>query len=186
LGRNVELTNNSAGSRVAGKILLHEYLRWKMKYVPVQEREVYDEEVALWNLRNYGETGYKNYLAKFVPDNLEDNIPKLQIFDCCPLLIDAIKAATYQKSTADGKLKEDIAEFDGDDPLDGIRYMLDECDRYFNESVTEFERLQAREKIVKEFEANQDYNFLFRKAQALEAIDKSRIHPIARYRHRHA
>jgi len=184
LGRSVELTNNSPGSRVAGKILLHEYLRWKPKYVPVHEQEIYDEEVAMWNLRNYGETGYRNYLMKFQKSVEEDNLPRLQIFEECQLLINAIKACTYEKSGADGVKKEDVAEFDGDDPYDGIRYMLDECDRYFNESTSEFEKLQAHEKIIKEFEANQDYNFLFRKAQALEALDRARVRPIARYKHR--
>src|SRR5690606_37120952 len=60
LGRPIELTLNSPGSRIAGKMLVHEYLRWKQKpQVPPQDLPVYSEEYAMWLLRNKGLHDYK-------------------------------------------------------------------------------------------------------------------------------
>jgi len=104
LGRPIELTLNSPGSRIAGKMLVHEYLRWKQKpQVPPQDLPVYSEEYAMWLLRNKGLHDYKQYLALLDPPEEETNLPKLHIFrcdegvhdghpNCCPIMIDAIKA----------------------------------------------------------------------------------------------
>src|SRR6185369_8326662 len=104
----VELSNNSPGSRVAGKILVHEYLRWVPKHVNTRDTPEYSEEYASWVLRNKGIKEYKNYLATFHAQQAETDLPKLQIFcceqdthvghvDCCPLLIEAIRSASYAK-----------------------------------------------------------------------------------------
>jgi len=114
----------------------------------------------------------------------ETNLPKLQIFDKSPegldinLLPEAIKACTYSKTNV-----EDIAEFDGDDPVDTIRYMVDEADRYFGESETEMEKIKKREKLVMEFEATQDWNKLFMRARAIEKNDNP-IRAVSRYHQR--
>jgi phage terminase large subunit len=45
LGCSIELSTNSAGSRVAGKMQVHEYLRWKAKpVIPPDEMPIYSEE----------------------------------------------------------------------------------------------------------------------------------------------
>lgn len=178
LERSVILTSNTPGSRVAGKLLLHEYLRWTQKYIPESVKPIYDETVALWTLRNYGDLAYKDYLAKFAPVVSETNLPKLQIFDCCPLLIDAILSCVYDKTNP-----EDVAEWDGDDPYDGIRYIVDEVDKYYSESEFEFKKLEARDAVAKEFEQNQDWNQLFRRSMALERANKEFNRPVGRYRH---
>ena len=88
LGTSIELSNNSPGSRVAGKILIHEYLRWKTRYVQSEELPVYNEEQAMWILRNRGMIEYKSYMKSFDAQGPETNIPKLQIFkDACPVLV---------------------------------------------------------------------------------------------------
>lgn len=148
LKRPIELTNNQPGSRVAGKLLLHEYLRWKVKVAHEQTSITnYDEERAQWLLRNRGIKEYESYLASFLPPEIESNLPKLQIFNTCPLLITAIKTCTYAKPGKDGKPVEDVAEFEGDDPYDGIRYIVDAAERYFEDSASEFEVVKRREEI---------------------------------------
>ena len=98
LGISIELSNNTPGSRVSGKILIHEYLRWKPKFVPESEIPQYNEEHAMWLLRNRGMIEYKSYMNSLNPSEPEMNLPKLQIFkDMCPVLVNAIKACSYDK-----------------------------------------------------------------------------------------
>jgi hypothetical protein len=169
LERGVQLTTNSAGSRIASKALLHEYLRWELTYTPTKELEPYNEELAMWILRNHGDAGYQSYKRRFVAQTTENNTPKLQIFDKSPegkpitLLPEAIKSCVYDKVNP-----EDVAEFDGDDPYDNIRYVVDTVDKFFDEAETEFKTIQARQELVEQFNNTQDWNQLFRKAQALE------------------
>jgi hypothetical protein len=185
LGRGVDLTTNTPGSRVAGKSQLHEYLRWETLHVPIKELEPYDEELAMWILRNHGDAGYKSYKRRFVTSSPEEVLPKLQIFDESPegkpitLLPEAIKSCNYDKTNP-----EDVAEFDGDDPYDNIRYVVDTVDKYFEESAEEFKTVQAREQLVQHFEETQDWNALFRQAQALEKVQNVGTQAVARYHHR--
>lgn len=172
LGMSVELSDNSSGKRIAGKLLLHEYLRWKPKYVPEKEKIEYNELHAAWLYRNKGLREYENYLRLFEPPKGEENIPKLQIFDGeCPLLVNAIKSCVYAKSV-DGIPNEDVAEFDGDDPYDTIRYACDAADRFFNEAEKDFTRLQAQEVIIKKLEETQDWTAYYRESAKLEKSGK--------------
>jgi hypothetical protein len=109
LDYNVDLTDNSAGSRVAGKQLIHEYLRWKEKYRPERPIAEYDDNHAAWLMRNRGMVEYQKYLDGFKPDERENNLPKLLIFNTCPLVSTAIKACSYNKNRP-----EDVAEPDRD------------------------------------------------------------------------
>lgn len=181
LDQPIELSNNIAGSRVAGKMLLHEYLRWKPKPImPASEMPAYNEERALWLLRNKPLTEYKSYLEMFNPPEEEKNIPKLQIFccaddkheghpNCCPVMIDAIKACNYDKKASSGKPAEDVAEFDGDDPYDDIRYAIDTAENYFNEASEEFERVKREATIIAQLNATQDWTAFYRNQRTLEA-----------------
>lgn len=184
LNREVELSNNSPGSRVAGKMLLHEYLRWKQKYIPPKEIGLYDDEKAQWILRNRGNREYASYLSSFIPQEPESNLPKLIIFNdpkqpdrSCPLLINAIKSAVYSKTNP-----QDVAEFPGDDPYDGIRYLVDAAERYFNESVSEFEKVKKQEELIAKLRNTNDMTAFYRNSRMLEA--KTSIRPVSRY-HRH-
>ena len=187
IGRGIELSNNSPGSRVAGKILLHEYLRWKPKpVIPPSEMPTYSEEYAMWLLRNKGMIDYKAYLALFDPPEEETNIPKLQIFcceetdhtghpNCCPIMIDAIKACSYDKKTKDGKPAEDVAEFDGDDPYDDIRYAVDKAERYFDEAGREFAKIQRQEQLTQALQHSQDFTAFYRNMNTLEAQPQMQV-----------
>jgi hypothetical protein len=179
LGRTIELTSNTPGSRVAGKQLIHEYLRWKPKPIiaklPIQQ---FSEEKAMQILRNYGQEQYESYLDSFTPQQEETNIPKLQIFKSCSVLIEAIKACSYDK-----KKVEDIAEFDGDDPIDGLRYIVDAAEAYFEEAREEFEQVKKHQDIIARLNSTQDFTAFYRNMLGLEA-EMDNYTPVARYHHR--
>lgn len=178
LGREVYLTGNKAGSRVAGKMMIHEYLRWKPKPVmPASEKPVYNEFHAMQLLRLQGEKAYHAYLDIFREPEPEINIPKLQIFKTCNVVIEAIKQCVYDK-----KRIEDIAEFDGDDPIDGLRYLVDAASEYERDAKQEMEKLQKQEHFDKLLLVSGDQSSYYRNMRQLESSSK-RIQGIRRYRH---
>ena len=180
LGMPIELSSSGPGSRIAGKMLVHEYLRWKQKpMLPPHDMPVYSEEYAMWVLRNKGLEEYKAYLKVFDPPEEENNLPKIQFFccheadheghpNCCPMMIDAIRACSYDKKTKEGKPAEDVAEFDGDDPYDDLRYALDSAERFFNEATTKFTKIQKQEIITRALQNNHDWTAYYRNMKQLE------------------
>jgi len=182
LGVPIDLSDNSPGRRIAGKLLLHEFLRWKQKYVPKKEKIEFNELHAQWLYRNKGVREYQAYLELFQPPTEEASIPKLQILDGkCPLLINAIKSCVYAKSS-DGIPNEDVAEFDGDDPYDTIRYACDAADKYFAEAAEDFKRLEQQSIIVANLQRTQDWTAYYREASRLETGGK--LMPVTRYKRR--
>lgn len=181
LGRALQLTSNSHGSRIAGKQLLHEYLRWKPKPIPKQEQLEYNHDHAQWILRNKGEEGYRLYLRQFEPPPSEDNLPRLQIFNHCIQLRNAIKACVYAKNVGD-KPAEDVKQFDGDDPYDGVRYILDEADKYFQDSLYEQKKLDDHSRVLAQLAKTNDMTAFYRNMRVLEAKDK--MTPVSRYHFR--
>jgi hypothetical protein len=189
LGVEVELSNNSPGSRVTGKMLVHEYLRWKTVRVPQSEMPVYDEDYAMQILRIRGLTEYKRYLSIFDAPEEETNIPKLQIFccdadehighpNCCPLMPAAIKACSYAKPKGN-KVAEDVAEFNGDDPYDDLRYACDTAERYFEEAAQEFETVKKQEKLNQQLSTDHDWTAYYRNMRKAES--EIEIGPVRRY-----
>lgn len=164
LGRPIDLTDNSQGSRIAGKQLVHEYLRWKPKHQFLRQKtQQYSEETAMWILRNRGMKEYKSYLDSFDEPEIESNLPKLQIFDTCRVLIEAIKACSYDK-----KKIEDIAQFEGDDPIDALRYLVDSADNYFDSAEGEFKVIQKREQLAAKLKESGDWTAFYRNMSDLE------------------
>ena len=183
LGTPIELSNNSPGSRVSGKILIHEYLRWKPKFAPIGEIPTYNEEHAMWILRNRGMNEYKSYMHSFDQQDPETNIPKLQIFaEACPVLVGAIKACSYDKPKGN-KPAEDIAEFEGDDPIDGLRYLVDAAESYFDDANTEFKKVQVQQELINRLSTSNDWTAFYRNMSKVESDSDDSIKPIARYRH---
>src|SRR5690606_35581793 len=64
--------------RIAGKNLLHEYLRWEER--PVPDEEAFDYELANWIRFNKGEQEYLRYINLFKKKEPEI-LPKLLFFD---------------------------------------------------------------------------------------------------------
>lgn len=183
LGRSIELSINNHGTRLAGQTLVHEYLRWApKKLIPVEEMPVFDNDYAMWLQRNKSPQDYQNYMQLFEdPEDEAQYLPKLQIFkcndddhnheghpDCCPLMIDAIKACSYDKPT-DDKPAEEVAEFAGDDPYDTLRYGVDTADKYFKEAAKEFERIQRQQRIIDALQNTKDWTAYYRNMRTLEA-----------------
>jgi hypothetical protein len=193
LGRSVDLSNNSPGSRVAGKMNVHEYLRWQPKpVIPPSEMPIYSEEHAFWLLRNKGLETYKAYLAIFETPEPETSIPKLQIFrcsekqhdghpNCCPLMIESIKACSYDKPK-NNIPAEDVMEFEGDDPYDDLRYACDTANRYFEESSEEFERIKREAAIIAQLNHTQDFTAFYRNMRTIEAGVS--VAPVSRFHRR--
>jgi hypothetical protein len=182
LGTSVELSNNTPGSRIAGKLLIHEYLRWQPKLINATEIPLYNEEYAMWIHRNRGLAEYKAYLKSFEPVEPELNLPKLQIFKGCDILVEAIKACSYDKPKGN-KPAEDIAEFEGDDPIDGLRYLVDAAEGFFDDSNQEFKRIQAQEALVNKLNTTQDWTAFYRNMSRVENESDDSIKPVSRYRH---
>lgn len=177
LGRQIGLSNNSPGSRVATKMLLHEYFRWKVKPIPVEMNYKFDPDLADWINRNKTPYEYRRYLEQFIEQKVETNLPKVQIFKSCPLLINAIKSCVYDKNNP-----QDVAEFAGDDPYDGFRYLVDASDKYFEESANEFSRIEAQQKIVDDLrEEAIDMTMFYRRARLIESNEELDV-PVRRYR----
>lgn len=182
LGRPIELTTALPGSRVSGKLLVHEYLRWQPKPAKAKyDIKEYSEERAMWILRNKGMDDYKAYLLLFDEPELETNLPKLQIFNTCPVLVEAIKACSYDK-----KKIEDIAEFEGDDPIDGLRYMVDAAEQYFELASDEFRKFQKQEEYLERVVRTQDWTAFYRNMRTLESSGSDAAYKPVRMIHRRA
>ncbi len=189
LGMPIDLSINSHGSRVAGKMLIHEYLRWKPKPVmPVGELPAYSEQHAMWLLRNKTQEEYNAYLRVFAPPEEEKNIPRLIIFrcdeddheghpNCCPVMIDSIKACNYDNKPSNGKAVEDVAEFEGDDPYDDLRYAVDSAEGYFALASEEFKRALKQASLIEQLKNTQDYTAFYRNARTIEAADTPKMIP---------
>src|SRR5207244_2878058 len=110
-------SENSPGSRVATLQIVHDFLRWEKRPNLKAKGELYLIDKAQEIYRKYGPEALESYKRQFIDEPEEQNIPILQIFDTCKILIDTIPMAIYDETNT-----EDIAEFDGDDPLDDLRY----------------------------------------------------------------
>jgi hypothetical protein len=105
--------------RIGGRLLVHEYLRWKPRpprYVPPNG---YDQLIHNRIFRMQGSKAAEEYKNLFKPDRPETNLPKLQIFNTCKAVIDVLPVCVF-----DEKRPEDVQNFDGDDAYDGLRYLL--------------------------------------------------------------
>lgn len=105
--------------RISGKILVQDYLRWETKPNEPKDLPTYDHELANRILRISGMDGYNKYLESLRPKEDEKDLPRLQIFETCPELIECITSCMIDEDNP-----EDVAEFDGDDPYDCVRYLL--------------------------------------------------------------
>ena len=117
--------------RLGGKTLLQEYIRWRPKAPKEMPEESFDNDKAQWLLRWKGMSAYNAYLDSYVPEKGEENLPKLQVFENCTELRKCIPLCVYNQQKGD---VEDVAEFDGDDPYDALRYGIKSVDRYINMS----------------------------------------------------
>ena len=174
LNRAVDLTDNNPGTRISSKMLMHEYFRWKPKYVPSFMQKDYNDEHAMWLLRNRGVEEYQSYLDSFRPYKEETNLPKFLCFNTCKLFINSIKSCVYDQTHT-----QDVAEFNGDDPYDAGRYLIDAADRYFNEAINEKKKLDDRNKLDEALRKTGDMTAFYRESKKLDNTVNMR--PIRRF-----
>lgn len=159
----------SDSDRMSGKLLLHEYLRWqphRAQYVPPAG---YNEELFLKITRFYGEEKAKEYVRMFAAPKPELNLPKFQIFNTCTGIINVIPSCVHAHDKGTGKKKEDVEEFNGDDPYDGTRYLIKRAHRYMYESKELFLEKKKLANIMTEFEQGGDMTHLYRRMEKYEA-----------------
>lgn len=178
-GMNPVNSKNSPGTRVSTLQTVQEFLRWEQK----PERkidEIYDHGRAREILEQFGETGLKKYMDYFKPYEPEHNLPKLQILSVngrpgdpvAQVLVETIPICVY-----DPDKKEDIMEFDGDDPIDNLRYICKFAVKYLNgEMQEEVERRKKIAEIIDEYKAvaisGESTTKLYRRMEHLESAQK--------------
>lgn len=171
--------------RIGGKMLLHEYLRWKERPPVPTELQEYNEEYARWLLRNQSMEDYKAYLKSFneVPET--ENLPRLKFFDIpeVKVILEAIKSCVYEKADKSGKKKEDVAEFDGDDPYDMLRLLLHAADVFFGVAAGEQERLQRIQKVINELQRTEDMTSFYRNMRRVETDNAEVSFAVRRFHH---
>ena len=180
-----ELADND---RIGGKILVQEFLRWKTRparYIPA---EGYKESTFQWLLRNKGTESAHHYTKMFEPEPTELNIPRLQITKSCVQLRKTIPLCVYEEK--DGHNTEDVAEWQGtetkvgDDPYDGLRYLLKAVDRYTKGVYKKAVKLEKMAAIYQKLQDTNDYNTFYRQLGKYEAEEKNKTVGIWRGRNR--
>lgn len=163
-------------NRLSGVQIIHEYLRFIPKpprYIP---QEGYNQDVAMSILRNRGPKAFEEYMDLFKPEPPETNLPKLQIFDdgseATKQLIETLPLAQYATPGKDGKAIEDYAEFDGDDPIDMLRYLLLSCKVYIEEVLDKTFYFQREAEIIQDLKSTGDMTSYYMKMAKLEQDKK--------------
>jgi hypothetical protein len=160
-------------NRISGKQLVHEYLRWKPLPSVKQILGDYDQALAQKIWRMGGEKALQEYAAYFEPEPPEYNLPKMQILDKSPEgkenseLIECIPACVYDETR-----KEDVKEFDGDDPYDCLRIGLYAIRDYFDEAKDEHEKYQKLGLAAAKLAQSNDQTAFYRQCEAAEAIER--------------
>jgi hypothetical protein len=156
--------------RIGGKQLIHELLRWTAKEKAKVPETDYNAEKARFILNFHGRKAYNEYLDLFTEEKLEENLPKLLFFDDCTIVVDTLQKCSYPKDASKQKL-EDVAEFKGDDPYDGLRYLCKGYHRLISESMETFEELQRTQKLIDELKETGDYTHFNMQMHELEWRD---------------
>lgn len=160
--------NKADNDRVGGKMLIHDYLRWKPLKVLFDQTATFNINYANTILRIQGLEAYRAYVNKFIPKEPE-TLPKLLILKKhCPIIIKTLPLCVYN----DKNNVEDVAEFEGDDPYDTIRYWLKAVGEFYASSKNEEQKYQYELKRVeaeKQLEASGDMTSFYRKMEMLDA-----------------
>ena len=164
-------------NRVGGKQLVHEYLRWKPLPSVKDIIGDYNQDLARKIERMHGSEALQEYVKYFTPEEPEYNLPKLRIFsrdyqnveECSKaldLLIECIPTCVY-----DEVKKEDVKEFDGDDPYDCLRIGLYRLRDYFSDASNEFDKLKKIGMAAKVLEQTNDQTAFYRSCEYAESLE---------------
>lgn len=159
-------SENTPGSRIATLQLVHDFMRWQSLPQLKAKGELYLLDKAAEIYRRHGPEALAAYKRQFVDDPEEENLPVLQIFNTCKVLIETIPMCIYNEH-GDGNI-EDIAEFDGDDPIDDLRYFCKSIKRYLSGEYTDLEHQAKIQAIISQQQQEQDMTKFYRQMEALE------------------
>lgn len=163
-------SENTPGSRIAGLQLVHDFLRWEKRKTLRSKGEFYDLQVAQEIYRNYGPNALENYKKQFYDEPEEENLPILQIFDTCKVLIDTIPMCVY-----DEKKIEDIAEFEGDDPIDDLRYFCKTAKRFLMGEIGNLSHAEKINKINERLAESGDQTAFYRQMEKIERENQASL-----------
>lgn len=167
--------------RIGGKLLLHEFLRWKRKPEGYKPSEGYSETKSQEILRRYGLEAVKEYKKLFIPEPEETNLPRLQIFNTCKGLIRCIPLLVYNEDSNDPMKAEDVAKMDGDDAYDSLRYLLKGVDRYVLRVQREAIDRQKLSKIIETLHNTGDMTDFYMRMDGYDRT-KDKNTSVSRYR----
>jgi len=154
--------------RISGCQLIHECLRFVPKpkaRVPIGK---YNQDLAMRIYRLHGPEKFEEYLALFKEEEPETNLPLLQIFRPTTYtgtgeLVDILPAVQIAE-----KNKEDYEEFDGDDAVDMLRYLLKACEVYIDEVMGKTNLFEKEAQILRELNSTKDMTSFYMKMQRFE------------------
>lgn len=168
--------------RSSGVSLIHEYLRFTPKPPRILPPGGYNQDTAMQILRLQGIEKFEEYMNIFKPEEVEDNLPLLQIFEPSihtntKELVETIPIAQY----AD-KNKEDYAEFPGDDSLDDLRYLLKAVSVYVDKVLSKTKYFEREADILQELNVTGNVFGFYMKMQKLESDQNNELpKPVRRY-----
>jgi hypothetical protein len=113
--------------------------------------------------RNYGPNALENYKKQFYDEPDEANLPILQIFNTCTTLIETIPMCIY-----DDKKVEDIAEFEGDDPIDDLRYFCKAAKKFMTGEIGNMKTAVQTQAVIDKLNQTQDMTSFYRQMEAIE------------------
>ena len=171
-------SENTPGSRVIGLQLIHDFLRFENK-INIKSREsFYDMIKAQEIYRIHGPAALENYKRQFYDEGPEENLPVLQIFDTCKVLIETIPNCIY-----DEKKIEDIAEFDGDDPIDNLRYFCKTAKRLLMGETDKLDMMSKVQQVIQKRDETSDMTAFYREMERIEQQDRMTVNdciPVSR------
>ncbi len=160
-----------------------------MRFIPkpasTLPAENFDIEIANRILRTGGTDAYYLYMKNFEEEKEETNLPRLQIlydgsdpsYYATKELIEAIQNAQYDEHD-----KEDYMQYDGDDPLDSLRYNLKAANVYLESARRMQSLLEKQDKIVNDLNSSGDMHSYYMRMAALDkARENLTIKPVKRY-----
>jgi len=162
-GMSPNSSENSAGSRIIGLQLIHDFLRFENKISLKSKEQYYDLIKAQEIYRNFGPVALDNYKRQFYDEDMETNLPILQIFESCKVLIETIPNCIY-----DDKKIEDIAEFDGDDPIDNLRYFCKTAKKLLIGNADKLDTMTKIQQVIHDKEVNGDMTSFYRRMEMIE------------------
>jgi len=182
LGTSIRLGERD---RLGGKMLVHEYLRWRER--PKLETVVgeFDPEVAAWIYRNKSKAEYDLYVSMYNKLEEKEDIPRLLFFkdDAVQLICNSVKSCTYPKAQKDGKAIEDVAEFDGDDEYDMLRMLLHSADQFFDVAKDASNKLEKTNMMMEMLKDTNDVSAFYRNMRSMEELESLAERGIKMFHH---